>query len=211
MLKMPRKGQFSTIKVFVLLTTLTVVLSAVAQGADTQAKLLQKKNAVLIIPSKNFQDKELFVTQTHLQNNGVNVTIASSSMKEARGMLGKTVSPDRLYSDLDTANYDAVIFIGGSGASQYFDDPVAHEIAIEAVSKEKIVGAICIAPLILAKAGILESKRATIWSGMAEELSSYCNIYTAKRVEVDGKVITANGPQSVKVFAEAIIKKLERM
>ena len=106
----------------------------------------------------------------------------------------------------------AVVFVGGSGAQKYYSNERALTIAREAYEKGKVLGAICIAPGILAKAGVLKGKNATIWDSGSGEfvkiLEENGAIYTGMNVEIDGNIITANGPHAAQGFAEAIIEKL---
>jgi protease I len=86
----------------------------------------------------------------------------------------------------------------------YFDDPVAQNIAKEAVRENKILAAICIAPVILANAGVLRNKKATVFPSEKETLINAGAQYTGKDVEVDGNIITASGPQAAEKFAATI-------
>ncbi len=165
--------------------------------------------ALLIIAPANFRDEELFHTQEELEKAGIETAVASSKRGTIRGMLGGTAEAKILLSEVDTAQYDAVIFIGGSGASVYYEDREAHRIAREAAKLGKVLGAICIAPGILAKAGVLKGKKATIWNGQfIEILEAGGATYTGKSVEIDGKIITANGPPAAREFGRAIVKAL---
>jgi protease I len=123
-------------------------------------------------------------------------------------MLGAKVTPDILLKDVNTDDYNAIVFVGGSGASEYWDDMVAHKIAKDTIKKQKTLAAICIAPVTLANAGVLSGKRATVWPSEADMLVKKGASYTGSAVEVDGKLITANGPAAAKEFAEAILKSI---
>jgi protease I len=84
-------------------------------------------------------------------------------------------------------------------------------LAREAAAQNKIIAAICIAPTILARAGILEGKRATVWSSALDRrpiqlIQEEGAIFENKPVVTDAKLVTATGPQAVKEFAEAIIQ-----
>ncbi|MEM3519623.1 MAG: DJ-1/PfpI family protein, partial [Candidatus Hadarchaeales archaeon] len=104
---------------------------------------------------------------------------------------------------------DAIIFVGGSGSSLYFNDPTALAIAKEAFTKKKVVGAICIAPVILANAGVLKGKNATVWDGeFVEKIERGGAKFVNRPVVVDGNVVTANGPQAAREFGRAIAKLL---
>jgi len=162
------------------------------------------KKVVMIIAHQNFRDEELFKPRDILQQADVKVTIASSALTAARGALGATVQPDLLVKDVNPAECDAVIFVGGPGAKEYWEDEKAHEIARLALEKEKIVAAICIAPVTLANAGVLKGKRATVWPSEAGRLRAAGAIYTGRNVETDGRIITADGPQSAERFGQAL-------
>ena len=166
------------------------------------------KKAVMIIAQDGFRDEELKEPREILKQKGIKVTIASSSLNPAKGMLGASVKPEILLSELRVEDYDAVIFVGGVGAKQYWDDPTAHRIAREALKKKKVLGAICIAPVILANAGVLSGKKVTVWESEAKRLKGKGATYTSKPVEIDGKLVTGSGPKAARQFGQAIAKLL---
>ena len=168
------------------------------------------KTAALIIAEKIFRDEEYQIPKDILGKAGIKVVTASTTTNEAVGKLGLKVKPDILVSQIDVGKLDALIFIGGGGASQYFSDPLAHSLAIEAAKKGKIYGAICIAPTILANAGLLRGKKATVFSSQdgIEALKKGGAVYTGGDVEIDGKLITGCGPEAAKKFGETLVKML---
>ena len=172
---------------------------------------LKEKKALMIIAERNFRDEELLEPRKILENREIKVTIASTSLHQARGMLGATIKPDILLSSVKVQDYDVIIFVGGSGASQYWNDSLVHSIAQATVEKEKILCAICIAPVTLANAGVLSGKKATVFSSEISKLGAKGAIYTGKPVQVDGKIITGEGPQAAEQFGEAIVKVLENL
>lgn len=163
---------------------------------------------VMVIAHDNFRDEELFKTKDVLESKGIKVTVASSALGLARGMLGGTIKPDILINKIDVDGYDAIVFVGGIGASEYWNSPIAHEVIKEAIEKQKVVAAICIAPVTLAKAGILKGKRVTSWPSEANKLRTEGAIYTGRDVEVDGLIVTAAGPSAAREFGGAILKAL---
>lgn len=186
--------------------------------AETSTEVLQKevnpmsaasgKKVVMIIASQNFRDEELLKPKEILEKNGYQVTIASSSLGEATGMLGAKVKPDILFTDINVADYDAIVFVGGTGSSEYWENATAHQLAQAAVAQGKVLGAICIAPITLAKAGVLKGKKATVWQSETGRLISSGAFYTGASVEVDGKIITADGPTSAEAFGKALVAAL---
>lgn len=168
------------------------------------------KSVVLIIAEKIFRDEEYQVPKEIMTRAGIKVITASTTTGEAVGKLGLKVKPDILVSQIEVNKLDALIFVGGGGASQYFNDPLAHGLAKEAEQKGKIYGAICIAPTILANAGLLKGKKATVFpsdDGITA-LKKGAAIYTAGDVEVVGKLITGCGPEAAKKFGETLVKML---
>jgi protease I len=162
------------------------------------------KSAVLIIASKNFRDEELFETKRVLDEAGVEMVIASTKTTVLKGMLGGKAKAAILVSELSVDDYDAIIFIGGSGAKEYFRSPVALNIAREAVDKKKVLAAICIAPTVLANAGVLTGVRATSFLSERVKLQKAGALYTGAPVERDGLIITASGPMASSQFGRAI-------
>jgi len=183
----------------------TLIVSAKEENAMQSVK---GKKAVMIIARSNFRDEELLKPKEVLEKNGVIVTVASSSLKEATGMLGAKVKPDILFTNINVSEYDAVIFVGGSGASEYWDNPTAHKIANDANNAKKIIGAICIAPVTLAKAGLLANKKATTYSSTVSDIKSAGAKYSGADVERDGNIITASGPPVAQKFGETIVNAL---
>ncbi len=169
---------------------------------------LTDKKVVMIIAEKDFRDEELLDPKRILEEQGASVTLASTALRPATGMFGKEAKPDILVSEINVDEYDAIIFVGGSGASQYWNDPTAHRIAREAVQKEKILCAICIAPVTLANAGVLSGKKATVWASERGKLEAKGAAYTGNSVETVGKIITGSGPQAAEEFGRAVATAL---
>jgi len=162
--------------------------------------VIKKKKALFIIAPKNFREEELFEPKEILEKAGVETVITSRKVGTIMGIGGETAKASIALEDIDVKNYNAIIFVGGPGASAYFDDAKARQIAKEAVEKGKIVCAICIAPSILANAGLLKGKKATAFSDQAENLHEKGASYICKDIIVDGKIITSNGPAAAKQF-----------
>lgn len=182
---------------------------AIVSLTNAQEEVAKMKTAVFIIAEDSFRDEELLQPKEILENSGVEVKIASTSLDQARGTLGAMVEPDILVGDINVEDFDAVIFVGGAGSSQYWEDSVAHKIAQDTINQDKILAAICIAPVTLAKAGVLKGKQATVWQSEAGQLKAAGANYTGKSVQIDGKIITGSGPTAAKEFGRAILNALK--
>lgn len=163
----------------------------------------------MIIARENFRDEEYLYPKEEFEKNGHEVLTASSTTKECKGRFGAVVTPDIHYAELTADDFDALVFVGGGGASEYFDTPVAHGLARQTYREGKVVAAICIAPVILSRAGLLSGKKATVFSDGESDLVKGGAFYTGEAVETDGLIVTANGPDASRDFAQAIMKKLK--
>lgn len=184
------------------------------QTKDSQfMENISGKKAVIIIASENFRDEEYFGSREVLENRGIELKTASNKAGIAKGTEGGEVKIDLLVSDIKAADFDAVVFIGGPGALQNLDNEFSYDLVRSAIEQKKIVAAICIAPVILAKAGALKGKEATVWSSPSDRspieiLGRNGAKYVDKDVVADGKMITANGPSAAGSFGEKIAEAL---
>jgi len=168
---------------------------------------LEGKNCLFVIAHRDFRDEELLIPKNMLEEAGATITIASTDTTSAKGMLGATIKPDIFLKDAKIENYVAIILIGGIGSKDYWENKVVHKLLKDADEKDKVIGAICLAPVTLANAGLLKGKNATCYETKdTKKIFEKSGVkYTKNSVEVDGKVITANGPKAAKEFAKKIM------
>ncbi|MDP7477445.1 MAG: DJ-1/PfpI family protein, partial [Candidatus Peribacteraceae bacterium] len=123
------------------------------------------------------------------------------------GTLGGSEEATVSLGDVKVSNYDRIAFVGGPGAAAYASDSDALRIANEAYRADMPLGAICIAPTILAKAQVLSGKRATVWNEdgqQSEVLETYGATFTGDTVTVDGNIVTGNGPAAAEEFGKTL-------
>jgi protease I len=160
---------------------------------------LDGKQALFVVYNR-FSETEYKTPRAILEGLGVVVVVASSSLDAMLGHRGNELRPDLLLGDVHAYDYDAIVFVGGDGYD--VNDPEAQRLAQEAVAADKVVAAICKAPVTLALAGVVEGKRVTASGGGALENAGA--IFTGAPIERDGLIITAAGPLSTRLFGEAI-------
>ncbi len=184
-----------------------LMLLALLMAETPGKKLIAGKRILMVVAHKGFRDEEYSLPRKIFEENGAKVTVACSKKGTAKGMLGAKIKPDLTIDKVDVKDYDAIIFVGGVGSREYFENKMAHEILQRADSLGKVIGAICLAPCILAKAGILKGKNATVWeSKETMEIFEECEVnYTGKPVTVTQNIVTANGPKAAKQFALSIM------
>lgn len=165
--------------------------------------------ALLIIAQNGFQDVELKGVRDGLLAAGFSVVLSSTETGSCTGKFGSVETATVAIRGVRVSDYDRIAFIGGPGAAELADNPNATALA-RAVAKAGIpFGAICIAPTIFAKAGVLRGRKATVWDDGAgtqvNMLKAAGADFTGEPVTVHGLLVTGNGPDAAvefgKVFA----------
>ncbi len=174
---------------------------------------LRGKKVVLVVASNGYQAIEYGVPKRILEQMGIKVITASDKPGGAVASDKSTTPVDITIDKLNVLDYDGIFFIGGPGAMECLDNSTSYHIASQAKKHKIPYGAICVSPRILAKAKMLEGKKATGWDGdNALETIFKGNdvIYTKHDMVTDGLVVTAIGPKSAELFAEGIIRVLTK-
>ncbi|MHC5040672.1 MAG: DJ-1/PfpI family protein, partial [Planctomycetota bacterium] len=157
---------------------------------------------------------ELVDPRAAVEKQGAKVTIACREKGECQGMHEEIVRAELALADVKVDSFDAVVFVGGMGADTYFKDPEAHRIAKEAAAAKKIVAAICIAPTILARAGILSGRKVTAYPSEQTGIEEAGGTYENKQVIVDTAgdfpLVTGAGPDASVEFGQALAESLAR-
>jgi len=165
------------------------------------------RKALIIIAQEGYQDIELAGTRDGLLAAGFNVVLASRETGPCKGKLGGAEQASVALRDVKVADYECVALIGGPGSTMFLQDGEAHRIAREVVAAKKPLGAICFAPSILAAAGVLTGKRATVWNGDDEQghfLTKHGANYTGEAITHDGLIVTASGPAAAQEFGSML-------
>jgi len=170
---------------------------------------METSKILMVIAQKDFRDEEYLQPLTIFKEHGLRVMTASERKGECQGKLGAKVWADLAIEDVNQADFEAIVFVGGSGAANFVHQEEVLLLVKDFFADGKIVAAICIAPRILASAGILTGKKVTAFETEQADLAEKGAIFTGARVEIDSNIITADGPDSAEEFAEAILKALE--
>jgi len=169
---------------------------------------LADKKVLMVVAPTEFDGAEFEITRKVLENQGLKVKVASTTLGTARATTGLMVSPDVNLDDVKTWDYDAVIFVGGPGARQLLDHEKATKLAKDC--EYKVLGALGLAPGILANGGVLKGKRVTADTSVADLLRQKEGRFTNQPLEVDEKLVTAAGARYAEQFGNAILKALEK-
>jgi protease I len=161
---------------------------------------------LMIVPQTMFRDEEYSEPRRIFDEHDATVTLASGSPGPCVGRFGLVVDADVAVADVEPGAYDVVVFVGGRGAAEFFDDAVAHRVARDAADAGAVVGAICVAPSILARAGLLRGRRATAFRDQEDDLVAHGATWTGGAVTVDPPFVTGNGPEAATEFGEAVAR-----
>jgi protease I len=107
--------------------------------------------------------------------------------------------------------YDALVVVGGAGSPLHlWPDVALQKLARDMHEAGKVVAAICLSSVVLARAGVLKDKEATVFEtkDSVRELEQANAKYVNQDVVDSGTVVTANGPDAAGAFAQRIMKVL---
>ncbi len=170
-----------------------------------------KKSILFLVAPNDFRDEEFKIPYDYLKKAGYKITVASYETTKVRGMLGMEIKPDIKIKDVDMTLFHCLVIIGGSGASIFWDDTLVHKLVRYFARPKKVLAAICLSPITLARAGILKEKKATVWkdAGTIKEFKKRGVQYIDKDVVRAGNILTASGPSASKKFATELAKMLK--
>lgn len=168
------------------------------------------QSVAVFLPGTFFQDDEFQTVVMALEKAGFDVVVTSADTTVAKGIDGLLVRPQRLLRDVSPNEFAGLVLVNGPGAAVYWDDKELHNICQEFVSAGRVVAAMGISPIILAKAGVLFGKKATAFPDrhtIALLKENGCH-YRFGPVVRDGNILTANRSENCRAFVRALINML---
>lgn len=167
------------------------------------------KKILMVVAPKDFRDQEYNDPREVFSEAGMEVKVASIQGGKATGVDGTETIIDLTISQVVPSQFDSVVFVGGPGMVEILNDESMQILAKKFYKAEKITSAICAGSGVLAQAGILNGREATGWSGVRDTMEKNGASFLEESVVVDGKIITADGPDSAWKFGEEIVKALK--
>ena len=167
---------------------------------------------IMVIAYYGYQPIEYEIPKKILLRAGFNVITASNKPGSATAKDKSTAKVDLTLDQVAIQSYKAIIFVGGSGALDNLDNQTSYQLLTQSVALGILIGAICIAPRILAHAGILTDVAATGWDDdnqLASIFDEHGVNYIQAPVVSDQNIITANGPTAATQFADIIVQTLK--
>jgi 4-methyl-5(b-hydroxyethyl)-thiazole monophosphate biosynthesis len=169
---------------------------------------MERKIMVIILLANGFEELEALSPLDILMRAGYEVKTVGISGEYATGTHGITVKCDLSPDEVDLKSVDLAIFPGGMPGTLNLDASVfTNEVISSVTSRGCMLAAICAAPLILGRRGLLSGKRAICFPGFENELTGA--IISSRGVETDGLITTAKDYAHAFEFGHTLAKEIK--
>jgi 4-methyl-5(b-hydroxyethyl)-thiazole monophosphate biosynthesis len=171
---------------------------------------VRRKDILLILPSRNFQEDEYNIITKYLRKSGVRIFISSVKNGLSIGKLGLKVQTDVMLCNVNHKNFSGIVLVGGSGVLNEVNNEDLQMLIHKFKSSRKLVAAICAAPLILGNAGLLKGIDATCNNKFKDDLENLGARYIDAPVVQSGNILTSQSPHTAKEFAAAVVNLISK-
>ena len=162
---------------------------------------------VLVPLAPGFEEIEAATIIDVLRRAGAEVTVAGTIAGAIDGSHGVAYSTDATLADVRDEIFDLIVLPGGMpGATNMVENEELIGLLQDAEKNERLVGAICAAPLVLSRAGLLADRTATSYPSFQEQIKT--REYSNDRVVVDRGVVTSRGPGTALEFSLELVSQL---
>lgn len=164
---------------------------------------------VYLFLAEGFEETEAIVTADILRRGYAELkTVSVTGDKAVTGAHGITVMADILINEVKKSDAEAFILPGGMpGTTNLAESDAVKELIMYGNENGKLICAICAAPSVLGKNGILKGKRAVCYPGFEDFLDG-AKVYE-QPVMHDENIITSRGAGTAHLFAEEILVSLK--
>ena len=160
---------------------------------------------VLVPLADGFEEIEAVTIIDLLRRAGIEVTVAALAGSEVRGSHDIRLQADTTLAAV-SGEFDMIVLPGGMpGAANLENDPRVIERLRRMAADGRYVAAICAAPRVLARAGVLEGRNATSFPGFLDAHNAPRTTLTDAPVVVDGKIVTSRGAGTAMDFGLELI------
>jgi len=162
---------------------------------------------VLIPLAPGFEEIETITVVDILRRSGARVSTAGIVEGVIEGSRGVKLLADESINNMNSKNFDLMILHGGQpGTDNLKKDPRVTTLLNEMESNNKLIGAICAAPIILEENGLLRKRKRTSHPSVKKTLLG--DLYKEERVVVDNNIITSRSPGTAMEFAFKLVEIL---
>ena len=163
---------------------------------------------VYILLAPGFEESEALVPADLLRRANIETALVSIGDRAVTGSHQITVQADLTLDQVELDRVEMIVLPGGSvGVKNLGEELKVEALVREAVRRDIWVAAICAAPTLLGRWGLLEGKDAVCYPGMEEGLTG-AQPRMDRGVVVDGKIITGRAAGSAFDFGLALVEAL---
>lgn len=168
---------------------------------------------VAVVATDGFEQSELLEPVKALKHAGAEVHIVAPKSGEIQGMQhdekGQRVRVDKMLSDVDAGDYDALVLPGGVASPDKLRlERQAIAFIRRFVEDDKPIAAICHGPWTLIDAGGVEGRRMTSWPSLRCDLKNAGAQWVDEAVVVDTGLVTSRKPDDLPAFCEKMIEEI---
>lgn len=166
--------------------------------------------ATVLVPlAQGVEELEAVTIIDLLRRAGIEVVTAGLDAAPVKGSRGTVLLPDTTLDRAIEREYDMLVLPGGQPGVTHLEQDTRLITLVRKMARDKrFTAAICAAPKVLARAGVLDGKRATSFPG-ALDPAQWPNLRLEHgAVVIDGQVITSRGPGTAMDFALELIEQL---
>lgn len=161
---------------------------------------------VAVVFADGFEEIEALSPVDVFRRAGFDCSMLGLESASVTGSHGIQVAMDGVF-DGNFADYDLVVLPGGMpGSTNLRDNETLIASLQEAAKAGKYVAAICAAPIVLERAGLLEGRKFTCFPGVEDQIAS--GEHQTDLVVVDGNIVTSRGAGTTLAFAYALVDLL---
>lgn len=165
--------------------------------------------AVLVPLAEGFEELEAVAIIDVLRRGGIKVVVAGLGRGPVKGSRETVIVPDAALDEVVNQDFDMLVLPGGMpGVKHLREDPRIKKLLERYTQSDRMTGAICAAPSVLAAYGHLEGKKATSNPKFRDQVAITGVSYRDDPVVVDGNIITSRGAGTSVAFALALVEKL---
>jgi protease I len=162
----------------------------------------------LILIADGFEDLQLFCPWYRLQEEGVEVKIASTHLRAVVGTHGYSVEPDTPLQELNPIDYDLLLIPGGASPEKLRLREEAVDLARTFMVEERLIAAIGHGAQLLISAQTIDRRTVTCSPGIRDDVRGADAIYRDEGVHVDGNLITCRGNEDLPQFCGQLMELL---
>jgi protein deglycase len=160
---------------------------------------------VLVTLAPGFEEIETITVVDILRRAGARVTIASTVPGIIEGSRSIKIAPDDMLETIMDKEFDLIFLPGGQpGTENLKNDLRIVKLLQKMQDQGKYICAICAAPTVLQKAGIVKNRSITCHPSVKSQFDAYID----DRVVIDGKLVTSQGPGTAMELALKLVKVL---